>query len=198
MAFVYVVRCNFNEPAKEPAWNAWYSGPKIAQMLQKPHFRTCQRFKRNAGTGRDYLALWTLRSPEAFRTEQYTADWGFFEWAPHITHWSRDLFNGGNAPEASFAVPPQGGLHVVSFDGMSGDEASGAHAAITQCQPDVLWLPIAGLDRHTPMLGLRVASDLGAAEVSSGGRAGLQESVLKSVQEAVYRPISGFATTDRP
>jgi hypothetical protein len=48
------------------------------------------------------------------------------------------------------------------------------------------------------MLGLRVASDLCSAEVSFGGRAGPQESVLKSVQEAVYRPISGFATTDRP
>ena len=33
MAFVYIVRCNFNEPEKEQAWNDWYSGPKIAQML---------------------------------------------------------------------------------------------------------------------------------------------------------------------
>ena len=60
MAFAYIVRCNFTEPAKEQAWNAWYSGPKIAQMLQKPLFRTCQRFKRTAGIGRNYLALWTL------------------------------------------------------------------------------------------------------------------------------------------
>ena len=67
MAFVYIVRCNFNEPAQEQAWNTWYSGPKIAQMLRKPHFRTCQRFKRDAGRGRDYLALWTLQSPEPSR-----------------------------------------------------------------------------------------------------------------------------------
>src|SRR6187431_3836599 len=123
MAFVYIVRCAFNEPAREAAWNAWYSGPKIAQMLRKPHFRTCQRFKRAAGRGRDYLALWTLRSPEAFRTEQYTDDWGFFEWAPHITNWSRDLFDGGDTPEQAFAVPAQGRLTVVSFDGMNVQEA---------------------------------------------------------------------------
>ena len=52
MALVYIVRCNFNEPAKEQAWNAWYSGPKIAQMLAKPHFRSCQRFARTSGSGR--------------------------------------------------------------------------------------------------------------------------------------------------
>ena len=82
MAFVYIVPCNFNEPSQEQAWNNWYSGAKIAQMLRKPHFRTCQRFKRMSGSGRDYLALWTLQSPDAFKTEQYTSDWGFFEWVP--------------------------------------------------------------------------------------------------------------------
>ena len=184
MAFVYVVRCNFNEPAKEPAWNAWYSGPKIAQMLRKPHFRTCQRFKRSAGSGRDYLALWTLRSPEAFGTKQYTADWGFFEWAPHITDWSRDLFDGGDAPEASFAARSHGSLHVVSFDGMSADEAAAARDAMMRSQPDMMWLPVIGLDRHTPMIGLRVLRDTAGPPLSGSAR----------FQEAVYRPISDFAT----
>ena len=75
MTFVYIVRCNFTEPAKEQAWNAWYSGPKIEQMLGKPYFRTCQRFRIAAGTGRKYLALWTLQSPDAFKTAEYTSDW---------------------------------------------------------------------------------------------------------------------------
>ena len=160
MGFVYVVRCNFNEPAKEADWNAWYSGPKIAQMLRKPHFRSCQRFKRAAGGGRDYLALWTLGSPEAFQTEQYTADWGFFEWAPHITHWSRDLFDGGDIPQAAFAVPTQGGLAVVSFDGSSLEAAAASRATLMKSHPDMLWLPIAGLDRHTPLLGLQLTDEL--------------------------------------
>ena len=148
MALVYVVRCNFNEPAKEQAWNAWYSGPKIAQMLAKPYFRSCQRFARRSGNGRNYLALWTLQSPDAFNTEQYTTDWGFFQWAPHITGWSRDLFDGGNAPEQAFAVPPQGGLHIVSFDGASPDEAAAARNAVATSQPDMMWLPVIGLDRR--------------------------------------------------
>jgi len=188
MAFVYIVRCNFNEPSHEQAWNNWYSGPKIAQMLRKPHFRTCQRFKRMSGSGRDYLALWTLQSPDAFKTEQYTSDWGFFEWAPHITDWSRDLFDGGAAPEADFAVPPGGALEAVSFDGMTADEASAARAAIAPSRPDALWLPIVGLDRHTPMMGLRVLRDAGTAMPSSAGN--------PRVQAALYRPISDFAKTE--
>jgi hypothetical protein len=188
MAFVYVVRCNFNEAAREAAWNAWYSGPKIAQMLRKPHFRSCQRFKRAAGGGRDYLALWTLASPEAFKTEQYTADWGFFEWAPHITHWSRDLFDGGNTSAAAFAVPIRGGLAVASFDGSSLEAAVASRDTLMRSQPDMLWLPIAGLDRHTPLIGLQVTDELTTAEVPPDRADG--------TQQAIYRPISSFATAD--
>jgi hypothetical protein len=176
MCFVYVVRCNFTEPAKEAAWNAWYSGPKIKQMLAKPHFVTCQRFRRSAGAGRDYLALWTLRSPEAFKTQEYTADWGFFEWQSYITDWSRDLFEAGTTPEAAFAVPTEGALHVMSFDGMS---AGDAREAIAQSGADMMWLPVVGLDRHTPMMGLRpVPADAPAPN-----------NELKSIQTAIYRPI---------
>ena len=187
MAFVYVVRCAFTEPTREAAWNAWYSGAKIAQMLRKPHFRTCQRFKRAAGLGRGYLALWTLQSPDAFRTEQYTTDWGFFEWAPYITDWSRDLFDGGDNPEAGFAVPEQGGLTVVSFDGLSPDAAADARTALLKSHPAMMWLPVVGLDRHAPLIGLEVAQALPL------------EQPIRSpdgVQRAVYRPISRFTTAD--
>ena len=185
MAFVYIVRCAFTDPTREAGWNAWYSGPKIAQMLRKPHFRTCQRFKRIAG--RDYLALWTLQSPDAFRTEQYTTDWGFFEWAPYITDWSRDLFDGGAAPEAAFAVPEQGALAVVSFDGATPDAAAAARAVLSKSHPDMMWLPVIGLDRHTPLIGLKVEQTLSAAEPAN---------VPDGVQQAFYRPISRFTTTD--
>ena len=189
MAFVYIVRCRFTEPAEEQAWNAWYSGPKIAQMLRKPHFRTCQRFARTSGMGRNYLALWVLQSPDAFKTEQYTTDWGFFEWAPYITDWSRDLFDGGDAPEANFAVPAHGALDVVSFDGMPADEVRDARPAMAQSHPDMTWLPVIGLDRHTPMIGVRVLREPTVAGSVAGGQG--------RIQEAIYRPISDFITADR-
>ena len=74
-----------------------------------------------------------------------------------------------------------GALEVVSFDGMSGDDMKAANAAIAQSGPDMMWLPVAGLDRHTPLIGLRVLAALGG--VDAGGA---------SVQRAIYRSICDF------
>jgi hypothetical protein len=131
-------------------------------------------------------ALGAAIAGRAFKTEQYTTDWGFFEWASHITDWSRDLFVGGNAAETDFAVSARGALDVVSFDGMSTNDLNDARATMTKSHPGMMWLPIIGLDRHTPMIGLRVLRDPTAAAVSSSGHA--------QIQEAIYRPISDFIT----
>jgi hypothetical protein len=185
MVFVYIVRCNFTAPEKEAAWNAWYSGPKIQLMLAKPFFRTCQRFRRAAGAGRDYLALWTLASSDAFKTREYTSDWGFFEWEKFVTDWSRDLFDGGDTPETAFAVASDGALRAVSFDGMGEDEARKASAGIAASQPQMMWLPVAGLDRHTPVIGLRPLADSAPAGAPAAG---------PRIQDATYRPISPLYT----
>jgi hypothetical protein len=185
MVFVYIVRCNFTDPAKEQGWNAWYSGPKIEQMLAKPHFLTCQRFRLVSGTGRNYLALWTVQSPAAFETVEYTSDWGFSEWAPYITDWSRDLFDGGAAPERAFAVTPAGSLRAVSFDGMGEAEAQAERTLIAKSEPDMMWLPVVGLDRHTPLIGLQPLSDPASFRASNQGR-------TARMQEALYRPLSNL------
>ena len=189
MTFVYIVRCNFTAPDQEQAWNDWYGGPKIEQMLRNPYFLTCQRFRRTSGRGRDYLALWTIQKPEAMTTPQYLAQWGFADWAPLITDWSRDLFDGRPSPQQAFAVAPGGGLHVASFEGMTADAADAARAAVAKSQPRMLWLPIAGLDRHTPLIGLCPLPDLAAPRFDEGPAAG--------VNQAIYRPISALHTAGR-
>jgi len=185
MAFVYIVRCNFTEPAREPAWNAWYSGPKIAQMLAQPYFRSCQRFRLASGMGRNYLALWVVDSPQALKTPQYVSQWGFAEWAPYVRDWSRDLFDAGAAPDGAFAVTRQGALRVVAFDGMSEDEARAARGAVATADPDVMWLSVVGLDRHTPVIGVRPLADVAPMPSSADGGD-------KRIQRAVYRPISDY------
>lgn len=185
MVFVYIVRCNFTEPAKEQVWNAWYSGPKIGQMLAKPYFRTCQRFRLASGTGRNYLALWTVQSPAAFETVEYTSDWGFSNWAPCITDWSRDLFDGGAASERAFAVAPAGLLRTVSFDGMGEAEAQAERTLIAKSESHMMWLPVVGLDRHTPLIGLQPLPDAASLRSSSHCR-------TRPMQEALYRPLSNL------
>jgi hypothetical protein len=182
--FAYIVRCNFSDSTKEKAWNDWYSGPKIGQMLSKPYFRSTQRFRRSNGVGRNYLALWILESPEAFKTHEYTSDWGFFEWRPYIIDWSRDLFSGAIIAEDSFLVRPQEALHVVSFDGMSAEAASQAQKAIAFINPQMTWLSITGLDRHTEIIGLQPINQLPSAWRPNNAVAGSQE--------ALYLPISDF------
>ena len=181
MTFVYIVRCNFNAPGKEQAWNDWYSGPKIADMLAKPHFLSCQRFRRAAGMGRDYLALWTLATPDAFKTAQYSSDWGFFEWERHVADWSRDLFDGGDRVTRDFAVARDDALEAVSFDGMTAKEADAARFEA----PGMMWLPVIGLDRHTPLIGVRRLR----------GGAALAADAPERGQRAIYRPICDFRTT---
>jgi hypothetical protein len=190
MVFVYIVRCNFTAPEQEQAWNDWYSGPKIAQMLRKPQFLSGQRFRLASGTGRTYLALWTLASPDAFKTAEYTSDWGFFEWERFVTDWSRDLFDGRPATKEAFAVERDGALQVVAFDDMSGDDAKAASAAIAKSEPEMRWLPVAGLDRHTPLIGLRPWPGLARSSVADSDRG-------KAIERAIYRPICDFITADR-
>lgn len=182
--YAYIVRCNFSDPAKEQAWNDWYSGPKIGQMLAKPYFRSTQRFRLTSGSGRNYLALWILESPEAFKTKEYTSDWGFFEWRPYIIDWSRDLFSGDDINDDSFAVSPQGALHVVSFDGMSKEEALKARKAYAFIHPKMTWLNIAGLDQHTQMIGLEALNEL--------PRSWRPSNAFPGVQEHISLPISDF------
>jgi len=151
-------------------------------MLAQPHFLTCQRFRLAAGTGRDYLTMWSVDSPQALSTPRYTAQWGFAEWTPYITHWSRDLFDGGAASERTFAVAPEGALAVVSFDHASERDAQAARDRVASTEPDVMWLPVIGLDRHTPMIGLRALASLASRPAADGGD--------ERIQSGVYRPIT--------
>ena len=189
MTFAYIVRCRFTAPDKEAAWNAWYSGPKTVQMLRQPHFRTLQRFRRVSGNNRAYLALWTVTRPEALTTREYKSQWGFAEWQSDITDWSRDLFDGRPAPETAFAVELGGALRVVSFDGMNDDDADAARPPIAAAHPAMLWLPIAGLDRHTPLIGLEVLPEL--ARAKSPDRA-----AEPRIQQSIYQPICELKKTD--
>jgi hypothetical protein len=114
------------------------------------------------------------------------SQWGFAEWVSLVTDWSRDLFDGGAQPDDAFEVSPQGALGVVSFEGMSAEDASEAHAVVAHTDPAMMWLPVIGLDRHTPMIGLKPLADI--ASPPQGG---------EGLHSGVYRPITPYNRVPR-
>jgi len=187
MALAYIVRCNFSRKDLEAGWNAWYSGPKLKQMLDKPCFLSVQRFHRSAGSGRNYVAFWILESAQAFETPEYKNDWGFFEWRPHIIDWSRDLFAPLSGDVASPVVGPDQGLRLISFEGLDADAAAAAQAQVDARVPGIAWMRSVGLDRHTPLFGHAVvAADAAFTPLDVAG-----------VTDGLYRPISDCVHTDR-
>ena len=186
MSFVYAVRCNFSRPDLEDRWNAWYGGPKLAEMLTQPFFLSGQRY-RAAGLDQTikYLALWVVETPEAFTTSVYKKNWGFAEWAPHITDWSRNLYH---APEgdvsAMLDVPPGAGLYFAAFDGIPPEAVESRRQVLEAKRADIAWMPVVGLDRSVPVVGFRRI-----AEVKRPPEL-LPRDLADGIRETVFRPIT--------
>lgn len=186
MTLAYIVRCNFNREDLEQGWNEWYGGPKLKQMLDKPHFLSVQRFLKSEGAGRNYVAFWILDSDLAFDTPEYKNDWGFFEWRPYIVDWSRDLFAPLSGDARSPVVKEGQSLRIISFEGFSEAEAEAARTAVTRLRPDVIWVRSVGLDRHTPLFGYEVVD-------TSTPRPPLD---IPGAVDGLYRPISELVHAD--
>jgi len=176
-AYLYAVRCNFADPAQEAAWNAWYGGAKLAEMLALPHFLSVQRYEAVAlDRRRKYLALWRIDQPAAFETKEYRAQWGFREWTNLITDWSRDLYRG--APELDAAVDVKDGeaLYLASFEGTADKDDV---ARIARQRPSVLWLEAIGLDRHAPVVGVAKRGASWRPEPLEGSAPGFSETLFR-------------------
>jgi hypothetical protein len=94
---LYMVECDFADPAQEDAWNAWYSGEKLDDLLSNPGFTATQRFKSVKPCKAPYLAVHSIRSGDVFTNPAYKATGGgrFGDWDPALmTNWSRRLFDG--------------------------------------------------------------------------------------------------------
>jgi hypothetical protein len=93
---LYMVECRFNDPARESAWNDWYGGERLGELLAVPGFLTSQRFIALTRPGNYYLTVHSLESMMAFQTPEYKAMGGgaFKGFQGCITDWVRRFFNG--------------------------------------------------------------------------------------------------------
>jgi hypothetical protein len=184
MSFVYAVRCNFMTPPLEDAWHAWYSGPKLAEMMTHPLFLSGQRY-RAVGLDRTitYLALWVVESPDAFTTPEYKAAWGFARWTEHVADWSRNLYRGPDEDVSDLLDVRTGErLYLAAFDAVAAADAESRRVDLEAARPDVMWLPVAGLDRSCPAIGVRRLDAAAAARPLPAGLAA-------GIRETLYEPI---------
>jgi hypothetical protein len=154
----YLVGCRFMAPEREAEWNQWYNGPKLAKMLAKPGFLSCQRFKAtDPSKPAPYLAVWRVQSAEAFETPEYTSDWGWADYADLIGEWTRDLcrLEGDDGPD-SLACPEDGALRFVRVQCEDLEEARRAREEVAAACPGMTWGTTVGLDRSVPFVGLQV------------------------------------------
>jgi hypothetical protein len=108
---LYTVEIDFNNPAEEPAWQAWYHN-NLPVLLTVPGFSTAQRFEKVYGTGFRFLAAYTLSGPDVFESPAYigvggggrsTVNWkewmnrtrnvyAGIDWVPPVTEEARLVF----------------------------------------------------------------------------------------------------------
>lgn len=69
---IYMVELNFNDPAREDEWNAWYE-TYLTQLVSLPGLSTAQRFRAMTPGAQpwDYLALYSLASLDVFESDAY-------------------------------------------------------------------------------------------------------------------------------
>jgi hypothetical protein len=140
---LYMVECAFSDAAHEQAWNDYYSGQKLDQVLAVPGFRTSQRFKSISDNAAPYFAIHTIDSPEVLLGEFYRSrGGGSFDatYQPYIRNWKRRLYTG---LDRALAIPKNELLAVSDRPEES-----------TAASVDFIWLTAAGLDSSVPRRGI--------------------------------------------
>lgn len=139
---IYMVECGFSDPAQEADWNSFYSGPKLAALLDNvAGFRQSQRFRDVDGGDAPYLAAHEVVSVELLETASYRSSGGgsFLHYQPYITNWRRTIFSGLDRMEEVF---PDQRLIVIDTE------------PVPVLEVNVHWLRAAGLGNLVPSRGV--------------------------------------------
>ena len=140
---LYMVECAFSDPAREQAWNDYYSGRKLDEVLSVPGFRTSQRFKAIGASSAPYLAIHSVDSLEVLTNGAYrSAGGGSFDpgFQPAIINWRRSFYDGlARAP----AIADDELIAVCDQP----DQVKGVAV-------DFIWLTAAGLEASAPRRGI--------------------------------------------
>ncbi|WP_417721132.1 hypothetical protein [Salipiger sp.] len=171
---LYMVECGFSDPKLEDDWNAFYSGPKLADLLNRvPGFRRSQRFREVGPSDAPYIAIHEVVSAELLSDPSYFGAGGgsFLQWQDYITNWRRTIFSGLDR------LPPVGPDEILVVI----DEAPRPVTAL-----EVDWLEAAGLDNRVPSRGVAITGATKTAEIEA--ELGTSARIFVPISEQMIAP----------
>lgn len=89
--YVYLLRAEFSDPAREADWNRWYEEKHVPELLTVPGIVSCTRYQQRGAPGR-YLAAYEIEGPDVFNEPRYREVTGWGEWEPYIAEWRRAIY----------------------------------------------------------------------------------------------------------
>lgn len=89
--YIYLLRAEFFEPAREAEWNQWYDEKHLPDLLSVPGFVSATRYQERKASSR-YLAAYEIERPDVFNEPRYGEVTGWGEWAPYISEWRRAVY----------------------------------------------------------------------------------------------------------
>lgn len=169
---LYMVECRFTDPAREAAWNEWYGGERLGELLAVPGFLTSQRFLSRTHAGNYYLTVHSIRDMAVFQCAEYKAMGGgaFKGYQDCITDWTRRFFTG---VDVAPAVTLNERLVV----------ADASRAAYLGCDVPLIWMQPTSQPGRAPDAG----GERGIAKISAQrAEAWLKD---KRFPLAIYQPM---------
>jgi hypothetical protein len=93
---IYMIEIDYDDPASEAEWNAWYDG-YLRDLVTVPGIDTAQRFRGENDAARKHLAVYTFASLSVYSDPRYAAVGGggraSSRWKAHISR-RRNLYEG--------------------------------------------------------------------------------------------------------
>lgn len=88
--YLYIVRSQFAEPTLENAWNEWYTGIHIPEMLSVPGIVTATRY-RELAVQHQYVAMYEIEDLTVFSHDRYLEIAGWHDWLPYLSNWTKSI-----------------------------------------------------------------------------------------------------------
>ncbi|OGA35446.1 MAG: hypothetical protein A3G80_15320 [Betaproteobacteria bacterium RIFCSPLOWO2_12_FULL_62_13b] len=88
--YLFTIRVDI-APEHEQAFNEWYSGIHVPELLALPGFISARRYRAIEGAPR-FFTLYEIAEPGVLHSEGFQKVRGFYQFTPHISNFARNVY----------------------------------------------------------------------------------------------------------